>query len=87
MQAIVDAFYVLKEGDERMQHRLSEEDLRQFCISEGHPLFFASSAGRLLLTYEPGQLGKAVACMLHDGHCYMYRSARCLASWHVRERA
>ena len=52
VQAIVDAFYALKEGDEWMAHGLSAEDLRQFCISEGHPFFFASSS-RLLLTYEP----------------------------------
>ena len=39
MQAIVDTFYALKEGDEWMQHGLSAEDLRQFCISEGHPFF------------------------------------------------
>ena len=81
------AGHALKEGDEWTQRGLSAEDVRQFCISEGHPFFFASSS-RLLLTYEPEQkLGKAVACTLHDGHCYMYRSARCLASWHVRERA
>ena len=68
-----------------MAHGLSAEDLRQFCISEGHPFFFASSS-RLLLTYEPEEKrGKAIACTLHDGHCYMYRSARCLATWHVRE--
>ena len=49
------------------------------------PFFFASSS-RLLLTYEPEQkLGKAIACTLHEGHAYFYRSARCLASWHVRE--
>ena len=85
MQAIIDTFYALKEGDEWMQHGLSAEDLRQFCISEGLPFFFASSS-RLLLTYEPEQkLGKAIACTLHDGHAYFYRSARCLATWHVRE--
>ena len=67
-----------------MQRGLSAEDLRTFCISEGHPFFFASSS-RLLLTYEPEQkLGKAIACTLHDGHASIYRSARCLASWHVR---
>ena len=85
MQAIVDTFYALKEGDEWMQRGLSAEDLRQFCISEGHPFFFASSH-RLILTYEPEQkLGKAIACTLHDGHAYFYRSARCLATWHVSE--
>ena len=85
MQAIVDTFYALKGGDEWMQRGLSAEDLRQFCISEGYPFFFASSS-RLLLTYEPEQkLGKAIACTLHYGHAYFYRSARCLASWHVRE--
>ena len=86
MQAIVDTFSALKEGDEWMAHGLSAEDLRQVCISEGHPFFFGSSS-RLLLTYEPEQkLGMAIACTLHDGHAYFYRSARCLASWHVRER-
>ena len=50
MQAIVDAFHALKEGDEPEEKR-----------------------------------GKAIACTLHDGHCYRYRSARCLATWHVRE--
>ena len=85
MQAIVDTFVAIKEGDDWMQRGLSAEDLRTFCISEGHPFFFASSS-RLLLTYEPEQkLGKAIACTLHDGHAYIYRSARCLASWHVRE--
>ena len=79
MQAIVDAFYAFKEGDEWMQHGLSAEDLRAFCISEGHPFFFASSS-RLLLVYEPEQkMGKAIACTLHDGHAYISRSARCLA--------
>ena len=43
-QAIVDTFYALKEGGEWMQHRLSAGDLRTFCISEGHPFFFASSS-------------------------------------------
>ena len=51
-----------------MERGLSAEDLRTFCISEGHPFFFASSS-RLLFTYEPEQkLGKAIACTLHDGH-------------------
>ena len=87
MQAIVDTFVALKEGDEWMQRGLSAEDLRTFCVSEGHPFFFASSS-RLLIAYEPEQkLGKAVACTLFDNHCYMYRSARCLASWHLRESA
>ena len=40
-QAFVDTFHALKEGDEWMQHGLSAEDLRQFCVSEGHPFFFA----------------------------------------------
>ena len=45
-----------------------------------------ASSSRLLLTYEPEQkLGKAIACTLHDSHAYFYRSARCLATWHVRE--
>ena len=34
----------IKEGDEWMQHGLSAEDLRRFCISEGHPFFFAPPA-------------------------------------------
>ena len=69
MQAIVDTFHALKEGDQWMQRGLSAEDLRIFCISEGHPFFFASSS-RLLLTYEPEhKLGKAIACTLYDGHC------------------
>jgi hypothetical protein len=85
MQAIVDIISSLKEGSEWMALGLSVEDLRQFAVSEGHPFFFCSS-NRLLLAYDPPQkLGKAIACALHDGHCYMYRSARCLANWHVRE--
>ena len=56
-------------------------------LSAEDPFFFASSS-RLLLTYEPeAKPGKAIACTLHDGHAYFYRSARCLASWHVRESA
>ena len=74
MQAIVDTFSALKEGNEWMRYGLSAEGLRTFCISEGHPFFFASSS-RLLLTYEPEQkLGKAIACALHDGRSLLHVS-------------
>ena len=78
---IVDTFTALKWGEDWKQVGLTAEDLQAFCVSEGHPFFFLSS-GRLLLTYEPPEKrGRAVACAQFDGHCYMYRSARSLASW------
>jgi len=49
---IVGTFTALKWGDEWKQVGLTAEDLKEFCVSEGHPFFFMSS-GRLLLTYEP----------------------------------
>ena len=46
---IVDTFTALKLGEEWKQVGLTAEDLKEFCVSEGHPFFFLSS-GRLLLT-------------------------------------
>ena len=82
---IVETFTPLKWGDEWKQHGLTAEDIKAYCVSEGHPYFFMSS-GLLLLTYEPPEKrGRAIACALYDGHCYMYKSARCLANWSVKD--
>ena len=70
-----------KWGDEWKQIGLTAEDLKELCVSEGHPLFLMSS-GRLPLEYEPPEKrGRAIAAMQHDGHCYMLRSASSLANW------
>ena len=63
----------------------SQQKISRVCVSEGHPLFFMGG-GRLLMTYEPPEKrGRAIAAMQHDGHCYMLRNARSLASWNLSE--
>ena len=85
MAQIGETFTAQKWGDEWKQIGLTTEDLKEFCVSEGHPLFLMSS-GSLLMTYELlEKRGRAVAAMQHDGHCCMLRNARCLASWNTND--
>ena len=57
------------------------EELQQWCVLYGHPLFFCA-AGCLLAYHEPPEKqGKAIACYLYDGHGFIYKNARALANY------
>ena len=87
LAAVVDTFTALLDGEEWQQQGITAEQLKAYAVAEGHPFFFAVG-NRLVLAYEPtAKQGKAIAAAMHDGHCYMYRSARGLANWHLRETA
>ncbi len=67
---------------------ISGKTLKKWCCLRGHPFFFVScdvSGAELLLMHDPPvKRGRALAGCSFDGHFYMYRSARCVANWHLK---
>ena len=62
---------------------ISAVEMKKWCCLRGHPFMFVSS-GKLLLLHEPPvKRGRALAGVAFDGHFYFYKSARCLAGWHL----
>ena len=77
--------------DDLLGSKLWREDgicaktLKKWCALRGHPMFFVSS-GRLILMHEPPvKKGRALAGVAHNGHFYMFKSARSVANWHLRD--
>ena len=85
-QEICEHFDRLLEGPWR-DEGISTDELFYFCKDQGLP-YYCLLGGRMHQAWTPEvPRGRAVAFCAFGGHCYMYRSARCVSDWAPAEEA
>ncbi len=85
LDEMCESFDDLLGGPAWREEGLCAKTLKKWCALRGHPFFFISGAKLILMHEPPVKRGRALAGVAFDGHFYMYKSARCVANWHLRD--
>ncbi len=84
LAVMCESFDDLLGSPEWREDGICSKTLKKWCALRGHPLFVLGG-GKLIIMHDPPvKRGRALAGVSFDGHFFMYKSARCVSSWHMR---